>query len=76
MISLPDFVVKQIDQISKRTNVGIDSIRRDYEAIFADVFIQQDEMFKSDRERHSFAIKILWIRYIILSSALTKEAEC
>jgi len=76
MISLPDFVVKQIDQISRRTNISADDIRRDYEAIFEDVFIQQDEMFISDRERHSFAMKILWIRYVVLSSALTKEAEC
>jgi hypothetical protein len=30
-------------------------------------------MFVSDRERHSFAIRILWIRYIVLSSALTEE---
>ena len=63
----PEFVLKQIDQISKRTNIDIDSIRQDYEKIFKDVFIQNDKMFKSDKERHCFTTKILWIRYNILS---------
>lgn len=63
----PEFVVKQIDQISKKTNVDVDSIMQDYEKIFKDVFIQNDKMFKSDKERHFFATKILWIRYNIPS---------
>jgi len=63
-MSLPDFVEERISKIQERTQISADEIRRDYNEIFQDPFIQDDPQFTSDEERHRYAVAVLWTRYI------------
>jgi len=63
-MSYPDFVLDRFKRISQRTEIPLDEIRRDYDEIFNDPFIQKDEQFKTDEERHRYAVAVLWTRYV------------
>jgi len=63
-MSFPSFVDEKIQEINKRTEISIDEIKRDYQEIFQDPFIQEDPQFKTDEERHRYAIAVLWTRYV------------
>lgn len=64
MSSLPDFVKERILKIEERTKIGVEEIQKDYEEIFNDAFIQEDPQFQTDEERHTYAVMILWTRYV------------
>jgi len=63
-MELPPFVEEKIQQIHQRTEISIDEIKRDYEEIFQDPFIQEDPQFHDDNERHRYAVAVLWTRYV------------
>lgn len=63
-IELPDFVTKKIEEISSRTEISPQEITKDYLDLFQDPFIQEDQSFKTDHDRHSYASMVLWTRYI------------
>lgn len=77
MNNLPGFIEKYIKKLSDETKVHAHKIRTEYEKIFADPFIQQDEQFTTEKQRHIFAIKVLIARNrpVKLSTKDTEEAE-
>jgi len=64
MSKLPDFVKERINQIIRRTGKDAVEIRRDYDDIFNEDFIQLDEQFRTDEDRHRYCIMILWVRWV------------
>lgn len=64
MSALPDFVEEGIAKISKRTEISEDEVRREYLELYNDDFVQLDEQFGSDQERHTYSLAVLWMRFI------------
>ena len=62
--ALPDFVNEGIEKICQTTETSKDEVRRDYLDLFNDPFIQNDEQFTTDKERHTYSIAVLHSRYI------------
>ncbi|GAH98840.1 unnamed protein product [marine sediment metagenome] len=65
MIELPSHIEERISAISARTGINEGDITKDYEELFNDPSIQSDEQFSSDEDRHSYAIGVLWTRYVL-----------
>lgn len=65
MIELPSHIEERIAAISARTGISEGDITKDYEELFSDPNIQSDEQFSSDEDRHSYAIGVLWTRYVL-----------
>jgi len=61
---IPDFVQERIKQIKERTGINIDEITGSYLEIFNDDFVQKDEQFQTDEERHGYANAVLWSMYV------------
>jgi len=72
-MEFPENVMKKITEISSRTSIEQDEIKREYEELFNDPFLQEDPQFKTDEERHRYAIAVLWTRYISRPPAQLKE---
>jgi len=64
-IQLPDFVNEKINQVQQRTNISKEDITKDYLAIYTSDFIQKDDQFKSDEERHRYASSVMTTRYLV-----------
>lgn len=62
--ALPDFVNEGIAKICRMTETDKEEVRRDYLELFNDPFIQNDEQFTTDEERHTYSIAVLHSRYI------------
>jgi len=63
-IALPDFVEEGIKKICKRTEIPDEEVRRDYLALYNDDFVQKDEQFSTDKERHTYSLAVLHMRFI------------
>ena len=61
----PDFVSKKLEEISKRTETDIEEVKKEYEKFFNSDFIQGDEQFTNDEDRHQYAKNVFWTRYIL-----------
>ncbi len=64
MENYPEDVSKKIKDISRRSEVGEPELKEEYDKLFNDPWVQEDEQFKTDSERHNFAINVLWSRYM------------
>jgi hypothetical protein len=64
MSELPQFVIDRFNDIEKRLQIPRQDIEKEYNEIIADPFIAEDPQFKTDEERHRYAIAVLWTRYI------------
>jgi hypothetical protein len=62
--TIQQFVENKIEEIHAISNVSVDDLRLEYKTIFDDPFIQHDDQFKTDEERHRYAIATLWARYV------------
>jgi len=62
MSSYPDFVLERINKLSEETKISASTLRSEYSEIFPDEFVQQDEQFKTEKQRHVFALKVLIAR--------------
>ena len=57
--NLPEFVKQRMQQISEKKNIPMEEILHEYMTIFNDPFVQSDPQFKSDSDRHMYALRIL-----------------
>lgn len=64
MSALPDFVEEGLKKICRISKVPMEKVRGDYLEIFNDAFIQNDEQFTTDEERHTYSIAVLHSRFI------------
>jgi len=64
-IQLPAEIEQKLREISSKTGIDYDFIRQDYLRAFLDPFVQEDESFSSDEERHAFCIKIIMKNYLL-----------
>ena len=62
--TLPDFVEEGIKKICKRAEIPDEEVRRDYLALYNDDFVQKDEQFSTDEERHTYSLAVLHMRFI------------
>lgn len=60
-MEIPDFVQEEFEEIKKEYNQPISDIRRQYKDIYNTDWIQEDDQFDSDKDRHSYCIRRLWI---------------
>jgi len=63
-IKLPEFVVERIVAISKRTEISVEDVTKEYIELFNDPFIQEDKQFQTDKERHIYANAVIWTRFV------------
>ena len=61
----PDFVAKKLEEISKRTDIPLEQVQKEYENFFNSDFIRDDSQFADDDERHRYAKGVFWTRYIL-----------
>ena len=64
MSSLPSFVEEGLEKICRISEAPKQEVRRDYLALYNDPFIQNDDQFTTDEERHTYSIAVLHSRYI------------
>ena len=64
-MELPEFVTKKLEDISKRTSIDIEQVKKDYEKFFNSDFIKEDTSFANDEDRHTYAKGVFWTRYIL-----------
>jgi len=64
MSSLPPFVEEGLLKVCKASETSWDEVHRDYLDLFNDPFIQGDDQFKTDEERHLYAVAVLHSRYV------------
>ena len=70
-ITIPDFVVKRLQVLSQRTGKPFEQLAEHYYRIYKDPWLHQDPQFKSDYDRHTYAIRLLWAR--MMSKPPTRE---
>jgi len=65
-MEFPDFVLKEMKQMEREYNQPISNLKKQYERIYNTDWIQSDEQFESDKDRHSYCIRRLWIDLVAL----------
>jgi len=63
-IELPTYVLEKISEISQKTGISVDELKKEYLEIYNDPFVQDDEQFESDKERHRYCVAVLKGRYL------------
>lgn len=57
---VPKKVEETIDKISQSTGISKETLISEYQRIFNDPFVQTNECFETDEEKHEYSILILW----------------
>jgi len=65
MVEYPENVLKKLEQIANKGSTSLEDIKKKYEEFFNDDFIQQDEQFADDADRHQYCIQVFWNKYIL-----------
>lgn len=59
---LPSSVATKITELSSKFNIKAEDLKKQYWEIFKDPFIQSDPQFTNNKDRHAYAIRVLWVR--------------
>lgn len=63
-VKIPKTILEKIRNVNERTGIDIEELKKDYIERFSSDFIQTDEQFTSDEQRHKHVIMTLWRNYI------------
>jgi len=62
--NLPEFVINKIRELSAKTNESMEELVKQYWEIYNDPWIQSDDQFKTDEDRHAYAVRVLWVKIV------------
>ena len=70
-IVIPGFAYKRILVLHQRTGMPLENLLEYYYRIYTDPWVRRDGQFRSDYDRHAFAVRLLWVK--VLSRPPTRE---
>jgi len=61
-MEFPEYVIEKLEEISQKYKIEKNKLVSEYSDIFNDPFVQTDPQFKTDDDRHGYALRVLYVR--------------
>lgn len=59
---IPGEAKQKLLELSQKFNIALEDLEKQYWEIYNDPFVQTDPQFKTDKDRHLYAVRVLWVR--------------